>query len=95
MGLFDWKTAKGAFLKVRDDAVLTGNLLPTFRKRLVPPNNLQFWDVRQRCGKRQTLHILNPICIRWDPASNISPQTDYSEAAATATQMPESYNMLP
>jgi hypothetical protein len=83
-----------AFLKIRDDTVLTGNLLPTFRKRLVPPNNLQFCNLRQHCGKRQTSHILNPICIRWDPASDISPQTDYSEAAATATQMPESYSIL-
>ena len=83
-----------AFLKIRDDAVLTDNLLPTFRKRLVPPNNLQFCNVRQHCGKRQTSHVLNPVCIRWDPASNISPQTDYSEAAATANKMPESYSTL-
>lgn len=81
------------FLKVRDDAVLSGNLLPTFRKRLVPPNNLQFCNVRQHCGERQTLDVLKPICIRWDPVSNISLQTDYSEAAATATLMPESYSI--
>jgi len=57
-------------------------------------NNLQFFNARQHCGKRQTSRVLNRICIRWDPASNISPHTDYSEAAATATQMPESYSIL-
>jgi hypothetical protein len=43
--------------------------------------------------KTSNITVLNPICIRWDPASNISPQTDYSEEAATATQMPELYSI--
>ena len=78
-----------AILKIRDNAVLTGNLLPTFRKRLVPPSNLQFCNARQHCEKHQISHVLKPICIRCDPASNIIPQTGYPAAAATCTQISE------
>jgi hypothetical protein len=68
--MFGWRP-NVAIVKIQDDAVLTGNLLPTFRNRLVPPNNLQFCSVRRHCEKRQISHVLSPICIRWDPAVNI------------------------